>query len=131
MIEVRDLKRIEEALDAGAESVLVPANLLEDLLRQEGYDVATAGTGAEALDLLEDLLETARQQAEQDETRYAIGDQVGVDPRHSGVALSYGVVTQIWPGQEPVYEVLLRYAVGTRMLYRESELLPQEAGDGR
>jgi hypothetical protein len=104
MIEPQDLRRIEAALEAGAESVVVPTEILED------------------------LLEMAREMLARPPARFSPGDQVGVDPRHSGVALSHGIVTQVWADEEPVYEVLLRYAGGTRMLYREGELLPERAG---
>jgi D-serine deaminase-like pyridoxal phosphate-dependent protein len=105
MIEPRTLEKLEHLLTEGGETVLLP------------------------VDLLASLLEAARQ-VEQTTPAFTVGDTVRVDPRHCAVVGACGVVVTVWPGAEPVYEVLLQYGRGSRLLYRESELHP-EAEHGR
>ncbi|MFP4346432.1 MAG: hypothetical protein ACLFU8_17235 [Anaerolineales bacterium] len=106
MIESRTLEKLEHLLTEGGETVLLP------------------------VDLLAALLKAARQQAEQTAPAFTVGDRVRVEPRHCAVVGAGGVVVAVWPGAEPVYEVLLQYGQGSRLLYRESELQP-EAEHGR
>lgn len=99
-MDQQTLQRLIRMTDE-SESVVVPAELLKELVQ--------------------------RARAAQITPEYEIGDQVRVDPHHCGVVGARGFVTDVWAGNhdhETVYEVLLGHKHGSRMLYRESELLP-------
>ena len=111
-MEERDLQRLERMIDE-SESVVVPSTLLAELLES-----AQAYAEAET-----EKITAAGRPA----PKYAVGEQVRIDPQHCGALAAKGLVTNVWRGhngQEDVYEVLLNYG-SMRMLYRESELYPK------
>ena len=61
--------------------------------------------------------------------RFPPGTPVRIDPRHCGARHTRGLIVHTYPGDHNysnVYEVLIHHT-GTRMLYRESELLQENS----